>query len=59
MSKFWLGFTAALGYHMFWQDLLGKEKFIAYVNVAWIDLHWAIGLTIAIIATIAAFSAEK
>lgn len=47
---FWCGAIAYAGLTMAWQDWMGKEAWLAWADQAWVDLHWMVGLTIAVVA---------
>lgn len=38
------------GLSMVHQDTMGLEAYIKYLNENWVDFHWGVGATIAIIA---------
>ncbi len=47
---FWCGFATYAGLNMAWQDWMGKEAYLALVRDEWMDLHWMVGVTIALVA---------
>ncbi len=48
--SFWCGFAVNTGIHMAVQDWYGLEGYIEFCREHWIDLHWLVGVTIAVVA---------
>jgi len=52
MSRaFWAGFFAHVFWSMFYQDLIGKDAYIQMIESQWVNLHWVIGLVLAVLTT--------
>ena len=46
---YWYGFFSYMGINMLIQDYLGLERYLVFARENWVDIHWAVGLSIAAI----------
>lgn len=47
--SFWSGFFACTFFHMFYQDLIGKEEYMRLVEMQWAELHWLVGFGLTVL----------
>ena len=48
-TRGWIGgMMFAVGLAMFRQDSLGLQGYIEWVRLNWVDLHWSVGLMLAL-----------
>ena len=47
--SFWTGFFASSFWRMFYQDLIGQDKYIRMVETMWLDIHWIVGFSLTVL----------